>query len=176
MTKTDVENIIKEEVLVSAYNWLEDRPDRENEVIIKMADGYYRVYQTDEHSQMIGKPVIISDSEYAFDIFLSKLRAIKTKCYEQLLCSKDANRALRITIDKTFVSRDEFEATYHELYKSEDGKLWGILRMEPAPGGYGEEHMYIKDVYELVIDEKGKANTDEDLLQLVFAEGEKIMM
>ena len=74
--------------MISDYNLLEDRPDREN--------------------------------EDALDRFLSKLRAIKTQKYEQLFCSNGANRVLRITITKTFVSRHDFEATYHELYKSKD--------------------------------------------------------
>ena len=174
MTKNDVEKIMEEEGLTSAHNLLEDRPDKENEVVIKMDDGYYSVYQTDEHGQMIGRPVKISDEEDAFDRFLSKLRAIKTKQYEQLLCSKDANRVLRITATKTFVSRYDFEATYHELYKSKTGEFFAVLRMDPAPGGYGEEYMYIKEVYELVIDEKGKTYSEEDLLQLVFSKGKKV--
>lgn len=142
MTKKEVEKIIEEEALISDYNLLEDRPDREN--------------------------------EDALDRFLSKLRAIKTQKYEQLFCSKGANRVLRITITKTFVSSHDFEATYHELYKSKDGKLFSVMRIDPAPGGYGEEYMYIKDVYELDIDEEWKTYSDEELLQLVFSEGEKV--
>lgn len=142
MTKKEVEKIIEEEALISDYNLLEDRPDREN--------------------------------EDALDRFLSKLRAIKTQKYEQLFCNKGANRVLRITITKTFVSRHDFEATYHELYKSKDGKLFSVTRIDPAPGGYGEEYMYIKDVYELDIDEEWKIYSDEELLQLVFSEGEKV--
>ena len=67
------------------------------------------------------------------------------------------------------MSRYDFEATYHELYKSKDGKLFSVVRIDPAPGGYGEEYMYIKDVYELDIDEEWKTYSDEELLQLVFS-------
>ena len=34
MTKSDVERIIEEEMLISEYNLIENRPDRENEIVV----------------------------------------------------------------------------------------------------------------------------------------------
>ena len=108
------------------------------------------------------------------DLFLSKLRAIKTQKFNQLFEDKGAKRVLREAINKTFVSRHDFETTYHELYKANDGTCFSVVRMDPAPGGYGEEFMYIREVYEAEIDVKEKSYSDEELLQLVFSEGEKV--
>lgn len=174
MTKKEVEELIKEERLIYAYNLLENRPDRENEVVVKTEDNHYIVYQTDEHAQMPGHPVKIISEQDALDIFLSKLRAIKTKHYEQLFSSNDATRVLRENINKTFISSHEFEASYHELYKSKGGRYFSVLRIDPAPGGYGEEYMYIKEAYKLDIDANENSYSDEELLQLVFSKGEKI--
>lgn len=174
MTKRDVQKTIEEESLIFAYNLLEDRADNENEIVIKADNDHYIVYQTDENAQIIGNPVIIINESEALDAFLNKLRAIKTKKYEHLLCSNGAIRILRETTTKTFISRYDFEATYHELYKSNDEKYFSVLRIDPAPGGYGEEFTYIKDVYKLDINFKGQSYSDEDLLQLVFSKGEKI--
>lgn len=174
MFKENVEKIIEEEGLTFAYNLLEDRPDRENETVIKMENDHYIVYQTDEQAQMIGKPVKIISEGDAIDTFLGKLRAQKTKQYEQLFCNEGAERVLRETITKTFVSSYDFEATYHELYKSKDGKYFSVVRIEPAPGGYGEEYMYIQEAYKLGVADNEPSYSDEDLLQLILSKGEKV--
>lgn len=68
----------------------------------------------------------------------------------------------------------DFEASYHELYKTESGKCFYVIRIDSAPGGYGEKFMYIQAVYELDIDVQGKNYSDEELMKLVFAEGKKL--
>ncbi len=94
--------------------------------------------------------------------------------YDRFLEDMGAERVLRELINKTFVARYEFEATYHELYKAEDGKYFAAVRIDPAPGGYGEEYMYVTEVYEADIDIKGDSYSDEELLQLVLSEGKKV--
>lgn len=174
MTKEDVERIIEEEELPAAYNILEDRPDKENEVVVKKEEDHFVVYLTNDSAQIEGHPVKIIREEDAFDMFLSRLRAIKTKRFEQLFYDQGAERILRNEISKTFVSRHDFDTNYQELYKAKGGKYYSVTRIDPAPGGYGEEFMYIKEVYALNIDENGKSYSDEELMLVVLSEGEKL--
>lgn len=99
---------------------------------------------------------------------------MKTKKYNQFFEDANATRILREMINKTFVSSHDFDTTYHELYKTDDGKYFSAVRIDPAPGGYGEEFMYIREVYELEIDVTGKSYSDEELMELVFSEGKKM--
>lgn len=175
MTKEDVELIVEEEGLSFAYNLLEDRPDVGNELVVKPENDHYVLYQTDEQAQVIeDNRVRVIGEEDAFNMLLTKLRAMKRKQYEQFFKEIGAKRVLRKQVEKTFVSTHDFEATYHELYKTEGGKLFSVIRIDPAPGGYGEEYMYIKEVYELDIDVKENTYSDEELLNLVFDKGARV--
>ena len=85
--------------------------------------------------------------------------------FEQLFYDQGAERILRNEISKTFVSRHDFDTNYQELYKAKGGKYYSVTRIDPAPGGYGEEFMYIKEVYALNIDENGKSYEENSLIK-----------
>ncbi len=176
MTKKDIEKIVEEEGLATAYNWLEDRPDAENEVVAKQEKDHFVIYRTDENAQVMNGLKRLISEEDALDMFLAMLRSIRTKQYEKYFENMGAKRVLRKLIEKKFVSMHDFEALYHELYKTEAGKCFSVIRKDPAPGGYGEEWMYIMEAYESDVDDQEKAYSDEELLQFVFAEGDRLRL
>lgn len=75
MTRNDVLKIIKEEDLRD-YNFYENRFNKENEVGIKLENGYWIVYATDERASTVtGSEKRFDDEEKALENFVKRLRA-----------------------------------------------------------------------------------------------------
>ena len=87
MTRDRLFEIIKDENLIQ-FNILNDHPDKANEIILKLEEDNYIIYQTDENINIKGNKEIFSNESEAFDKYLTILRKFKENYLEIYIGNK----------------------------------------------------------------------------------------